>query len=93
MQDDWDTPMEAYANQVLSAWSGHELSPVPGRYEEAQPGARSLLAHSRQSKLTASGSGILLYEPTGYYIDGADLTQFFQEAHANTNVTGEFMEP
>ena len=31
---------------------------------------------------------MLPYQPTGFQIDGADLTQFFMEAHSNHNVTG-----
>ena len=81
--------MEAYAHQVLSTWSRHDSSAADGEQIRAQPGARSLLARSRQSQLTGAGSGMLRYEPTGYYIDGGDFTKFFQEAHANTNVTGE----
>lgn len=85
--------MEAYAHQVLNTWSRHAGIASPGESTPVQHGARSLLARSRQSKLTSSGSGILRYEPTGYHIDGGDFTKFFQEAHANTNVTGEQMEP
>ena len=49
---------------------------------------RKLLTSSQEAKLTAEGSGTLLYQPTGLQIDGADLTQFFREAHSNHNVTG-----
>ena len=91
MQDEWDIPMEAYAHRVLSAWSKHESNAAP--HEDRGFGGRSLMARSRQYKLTALGSGVIPYEPTGYYIDGGDFTQFFQEAHANPNVTGELSQP
>ena len=80
-------PMEAYADQLSNVWrrQGSTASPM---LEEAQPGARRLLTPSHQAKLTASGSGVLLYQPTGYQIEGGDFAQFFQEAHANANVTG-----
>ena len=93
VQDEWDVPMEAYAHQVFNAWSRHDSIASSGKRMQVQQGARSLLARSRQSKLTASGSGVLRYEPTGYQIDGADFTKFFQEAHANMNVTGEQTDP
>ncbi len=80
--------MEAYAHQVFNTWSRHDSSASHGGHTQAQPGARILLARSHQSQLTAGGSGVIRYEPTGYYIDGGDFTKFFQEAHANTNVTG-----
>ena len=49
---------------------------------------RELLAVSRQSKLTATGSGMLEYQPIGYRIDGGDFTQFVLEAHTNMAVKG-----
>ena len=58
------------------------------RHAASQGGVRDLLAVSRQSKLTATGSGMLDYQPIGYHIDGADFTQFVLEAHANVAVTG-----
>ena len=82
--------MEAYAHRVLSAWSRHDSTAAPHKGREFR--GRSLLGPSRQHQLTASGSGVIPYEPTGYYIDGADFSQFFQEAHANPNVTGELSQ-
>ena len=63
---------------------------ITGFSHRIQPpqSTRKLLAPSRQSEMAARGSGVLLYQPTGFQIDGADLTQFFMEAHSNYNVTG-----
>ena len=82
--------MDAFAQRQLAAGSRRLHAAAPARPSTGpQPGARRLLTPSRQSALTAAGSGTLEYRPIGYSIDGADLSQFFLEAHANPNVTGE----
>ena len=91
VQDDWAVPMDAFTHGQLTARNRLEHRPGASNLRHHQPrqSRRALLTPSSQSALTATGSGILLYHPTGYSIDGADLTQFFMEAHSNTNVTGE----
>ena len=84
-------PMDTFTEGQFTARSRLEHRPGASYLGHHQPSQsrRALLTPSRQSALTATGSGILLFRPTGYSIDGADLTQFFMEAHSNANVTGE----
>ena len=84
-------PMDAFTQGQLTARSRLEHRPGASNLGHHQPSqsTRALLTPSRQSALTATSLGILLFRPTGYSIDGADLTRFFMEAHSNTNVTGE----
>ena len=80
--------MDAFAQRQLAARDRGVHAATPARPSGPLPGARRLLTPSRQSALTAAGSGVLEYRPVGYSMDGADLSQFFLEAHANPNVTG-----
>ncbi len=89
MQADWALSVDAYAQGRLAAESRTKHSRGASSCTQPEHGARKLLTPSLQSALTASGSGMLTYKPTGYLIDGADFTQFFAEAHSNHNVTGD----
>lgn len=80
-------PANAFAQGQLAAESMHKHR-TPDWRPPLPQSMRKLLTPSQQSQLTAGGSGMLLYQPTGFRIDGADLTQFFMEAHSNPNVTG-----
>ena len=83
-------PMDAFTHGQLTARSRREHTPGASNIGHHQPSQsrRALLTPSRQSALTTTGLGILLFHPTGYSIDAADLRHFFMEAHSNTNVTG-----
>ena len=93
MQDGWQGPMDTFTQHQLAAHGRRSHAAAPARPLGAHAGVRRLLTPSRQSALTTWGSGLLEYRPVGYSIDGADLSQFFLEAHANLNVTGERSPP
>ena len=86
-QEDWALPVNGFARAQRTQSRHTRMAGAIHRRQAAQS-TRKLLTPSQQSSLTARGSGMLLYQPTGYQIDGADLTQFFREAHSNHNVTG-----